>query len=430
MKKIIKNVLSIAACAIVLVSCNKSDYNGAKFDSLEVPFEVQISSMQTKLYDASLTWQWNSSDVIYAYQVAGVNTVNELSNKGDGKFGNSNFKLATTEPASFHFIYEGEAVLTTLDEKTRWITLFNNQSGKWNPTFVGTALNTTISSTSTVVEMKPLTSALEIRLWNPGVNKTDPSSADKKAIKNISISSNKHNLLLELTPVYNPDGTVSYTQKPLEDGTTSEVYVFDANSSEVVFNIAPSTTEIAAGDITVSITDENSEMKTFDVPAFTYEVGKRSIFNVEWSNATPAENVAKGKNVQADCELSPNSTFHITDGSLANLWQCDKSHENHWCIVDLGALTPINNIVVSWDGNAYAKNIQINVSTDGINYDEVYSVSNWAPTPIPREEGSAWLKVVTDAKFTQKEVRYIKVDFNGDSSLWGIAIYELEAYNK
>ena len=143
----------------------------------------------------------------------------------------------------------------------------------------------------------------------------------------------------------------------------------------------------------------------------------------------PAVNLALRKPATADCEANPTSMFHITDGGLANVWQCDKTHTEHWAKVDLGEKLALNNIIISWDGAAYAKNIKISLSTNDVDYKEVYSVTDWSPVVEPREPGEAvWKKVVTDAKFDTTEAQYIKVDFNGDSSIYGITIYELEAY--
>ena len=143
----------------------------------------------------------------------------------------------------------------------------------------------------------------------------------------------------------------------------------------------------------------------------------------------PAVNLALRKTATADCEYHSGSMFHITDGGLANMWQCDKTHAEHWAKVDLGEKLTLNNNIISWDGAAYAKNIKISLSTNDVDYTEVYSVTDWSPVAEPREPGeTVWTKVVTDAKLSTTEAQYIKVDFNGDSFVYGITIYELEAY--
>lgn len=148
-------------------------------------------------------------------------------------------------------------------------------------------------------------------------------------------------------------------------------------------------------------------------------------------NTPPPVNVALKKPADADCEANAGSKFHITDGKLANMWQCDKTHETHWATVDLGEPEMIDNIVISWDGGAYARDVEISVSKDGDEYVQVYSVTDWEETPEPREPGeTVWTKVVMDVTFEEQEVRFIKVDFGKASGVWGITIYELEAYNQ
>lgn len=148
-------------------------------------------------------------------------------------------------------------------------------------------------------------------------------------------------------------------------------------------------------------------------------------------NTPPPVNVALKMPAEVDCEANPGSMFHITDGKLANMWQCDKAHETHWAKVDLGEPEMIDNIVIYWDGGAYAKDVNISVSADGEEYATVYSVTDWESVAEPREPGeTVWTKVVMDVTFNECEVRFIKVGFSNASGPWGITIYELEAYNQ
>lgn len=144
-------------------------------------------------------------------------------------------------------------------------------------------------------------------------------------------------------------------------------------------------------------------------------------------------NVALGKTATADCEATPGSMFHLTDGKLSNIWQCDMSdgHDTHWALVDLGEAVEINNVVISMDGGAFAKNMKITVSEDGETYDEVYSVTDWSAAAEPREPGeTVWTKVVMNVTFEPRDVRFVRLDFGNASGPWGINIYEIEAYRQ
>lgn len=156
-----------------------------------------------------------------------------------------------------------------------------------------------------------------------------------------------------------------------------------------------------------------------------------TLYEFEIYNTPPPSNVAEKKPVEADCEANPDSKFHVTDGKLSNMWQCDLSHDGHWVIVDLLDPTDIDNIVISWDGGAYPKKATISLSTDGEEYAPVYSVEDWSPVAEPREPGeTVWTKVVMDVSFEEQAARYIKVEFSEPSSPYAITIYELEAYNQ
>ena len=148
-------------------------------------------------------------------------------------------------------------------------------------------------------------------------------------------------------------------------------------------------------------------------------------------NTPDAVNVALQKVADADCEANPGSKFHLVDGKLANMWQCDKTHETPWATVDLGEATEINNIVISMDGGAYACDMKITVSEDGASFEEIYNVTDWSSVAQPREPGETiWTKVVMDVSFADRPVRIIRLDFGKASGAWGIGIYEIEAYKQ
>lgn len=148
-------------------------------------------------------------------------------------------------------------------------------------------------------------------------------------------------------------------------------------------------------------------------------------------NAPEPVNVALQKVADADCEANPNSKFHLVDGKLANMWQCDKTHETHWATINLGEAAEINNIIISMDGGAYAKDMKITVSEDGETFEEVYNVTDWSAASEPREPGeTVWTKVVMNVTFAERNVSIIRLDFGSASGPWGIGIYEVEAYRQ
>ncbi len=156
-----------------------------------------------------------------------------------------------------------------------------------------------------------------------------------------------------------------------------------------------------------------------------------TLWEFEIYNTPPPTNVALEKPATADCEANAGSMFHITDGKLANMWQCNNDgHDPHWAIVDLGVETAIDNVVIYMDGGAYATSMKISLAGEDEVYSEVYAVEGWSSEAVPREPGSAWTMVVMDAAFEEKAARYIRLDFGVASSPWGINLYEVEAYNQ
>ena len=91
-----------------------------------------------------------------------------------------------------------------------------------------------------------------------------------------------------------------------------------------------------------------------------------TLWEFEIYNMPPAENLAEKKPADADCEANPDSKFHITDGKLANMWQTANDHDSHWATVDLGDAVDLDNIIISWDGGAYPKNLKISLMMEMI----------------------------------------------------------------
>ena len=271
------------------------------------------------------------------------------------------------------------------------------------------------------IPMRQLTSVVAVKVIN--------TASEPLTVSSISFTSTEDIVGTYFINYSDPE-SVAYTATSSTDvSSTAQLNVVGgaeiAKDRNAVFYIPIKPHKVASGKLSIAINGANKEIGVENV---SFAAG--SIVPMEYSYVVEdAVNLALRKTATADCEANPNSMFHITDGGLANMWQCDKTHAEHWAKVDLGEKLALNNIIISWNGAAYAKNIKISLSTNDVDYTEVYSVTDWSSTPVPREPGEAvWTKVVTDAKFSTTEAQYIKVDFNGDSSIYGITIYELEAY--
>ena len=274
------------------------------------------------------------------------------------------------------------------------------------------------------IPMRQLTSVVAIKVIN--------TASDPLTVSSISFISTEDIVGTYFINYSDPESVVYTATSSTDVSSTAQLNVVGAaeiaKDGNAVFYIPIKPHKVASGKLSIAVNGVNKEI---GVENISFTAG--SIVPMEYryvvEEPAPAVNLALRKTATADCEANPNSMFHITDGGLANMWQCDKTHAEHWAKVDLGEKLALNNIIISWDGGAYAKNIKISLSTDDKDYTEVYSVTDWSPVAEPREPGNElWTKVVTDAQFSTTEAQYIKVDFNGDSFIYGITIYELEAY--
>lgn len=271
------------------------------------------------------------------------------------------------------------------------------------------------------IPMRQLTSVVAVKVIN--------TASDPLTVSSVSFTSTEDIVGTYFIDYSDPESVVYTATSTSDVSSTAQLNVVGAaeiaKDGNAVFYIPIKPHKVTSGKLSIAVNGVNKEI---GVENISFAAG--SIVPMEYRYVVEdAVNLALRKTATADCEFTSGSMFHITDGGLANMWQCDKTHAEHWAKVDLGEKLALNNIIISWDGGAYAKNIKISLSTNDVDYTEVYSVTDWSSEPEPREPGEpTWKKVVTDAKFRTTEAQYIKVDFNGDSGAWGITIYELEAY--
>ena len=271
------------------------------------------------------------------------------------------------------------------------------------------------------IPMRQLTSVAAVKVIN--------TASDPLTVSSISFTSTEDIVGTYFIDYSNPESVVYTATSTSDVSSTAQLNIVGGaeilKDGNAVFYIPIKPHKVAGGKLSIAVNGVNKEIAVENI---SFAAG--SIVPMEYSYVVEEPvNLALQKLATADCEANPASMFHITDGGLANMWQCNTAHAEHWAKVDLGEKLALNNIIISWDGGAYAKNIKISLSTNDVDYTEVYSVTDWSSAPEPREPGNElWTKVVTDAKFSTTEAQYIKVDFNGNSSPWGITIYELEAY--
>jgi len=73
-------------------------------------------------------------------------------------------------------------------------------------------------------------------------------------------------------------------------------------------------------------------------------------------------------------EWSGNSAEGAVDGDTTTRWSSEYS-DPQWIQVDLGAIHPINRVVLNWEA-AYGVAYEIQISSDGSNWETIYSTTN------------------------------------------------------
>ncbi len=241
---------------------------------MTTPLVIDVGKAMSRAYDADLKWQWESTDEILGYQMDGENnTRSTLTHMEENRFGNTEFAITTTDPTPFHFIYPAAAEVEA--GKLRAV-----QDGTWRPLAVATT-EPTMASDIDGVELTPLTGALEIRMWEAGAQEAAPENRIPHNISKIKMHKMHNDMGFVAEWVFNPE-TNSYEP---DSNATGQTFILDGlNSSTVTINL-PALEWTAWSLISFYFYDtEGGVMCLSNGPGvkITVEVGKRTIWNLEW----------------------------------------------------------------------------------------------------------------------------------------------------
>jgi hypothetical protein len=119
-----------------------------------------------------------------------------------------------------------------------------------------------------------------------------------------------------------------------------------------------------------------------------------------WRKFDPARDLARGKPVTASSEVGPNVADHVTAATtwqdyLNTRWQSAPG-DMQWIMVDLGAPTDVNRVILKWDAAA-AKSFKVQTSTDAATWTDVFTTT----------QGSS--ATVTDETFPTTSARYVRM---------------------
>ncbi|MCD9020636.1 discoidin domain-containing protein [Cohnella silvisoli] len=126
-------------------------------------------------------------------------------------------------------------------------------------------------------------------------------------------------------------------------------------------------------------------------------------------------NYALNKTATAS-SVYPSSTnaSNVLDGNEATRWSSNEGVDPQWINIDLGQNRTINRVRLNWQA-AYAKSYKIQLSTDSVNWTDVYSTTT----------GNGG---IDDIEFTAASARYVRMYGTERGTGWGYSLFEFGVY--
>ncbi|MHB9012869.1 MAG: glycoside hydrolase family 3 C-terminal domain-containing protein [Ignavibacteriaceae bacterium] len=127
----------------------------------------------------------------------------------------------------------------------------------------------------------------------------------------------------------------------------------------------------------------------------------------------PATDIAIGKTATASSlESSSYPASYAVDGNNSTRWSSQFS-DPQWLMVDLGAVYNIDKVVISWEA-AYAKEFEILISSDGLNWTTAQHITN----------GTGGLSNIS----ISSQARFVKMLGIQRGTQYGYSIYEFQVF--
>ena len=139
-----------------------------------------------------------------------------------------------------------------------------------------------------------------------------------------------------------------------------------------------------------------------DVPIMNYyQDWDINLTTGAWRKFDPARNLALNKTATASSALATHDATNVTAATtwqnyINYRWESAAGDDPQWIMVDLGAPTDINRVILKWHHN-FARAFKIQVSTDATAWTDVFSTA----------QGAAY--TVTDEVFKTATARYVRM---------------------
>ena len=134
------------------------------------------------------------------------------------------------------------------------------------------------------------------------------------------------------------------------------------------------------------------------------------------SSATPHVDSLLSQGKPATASSVENSTFpasNAVDGNTGTRWSSAFS-DPQWLEVDLGAIAQVNQVKLVWEA-AYATGYQIQVSSDNVTWNSVYTTST----------GKGGTETLTALAASG---RYVRINGTQRATQWGYSLFEFQVY--
>jgi len=141
-----------------------------------------------------------------------------------------------------------------------------------------------------------------------------------------------------------------------------------------------------------------------------------SLWEIEvWSgdDAPESELLSSNKTVTVSSYEVPFAGENAVDGNNGTRWSSGHGNDNEWITIDLGEVATITEVVLNWEP-AYATAYRIQVSDDGITWQDAYIASS-------RTGGVETLPIEATG-------RYVKLQGEGRATIYGYSLWEMEVY--
>jgi hypothetical protein len=184
-------------------------------------------------------------------------------------------------------------------------------------------------------------------------------------------------------------------------GKSISSYVWKENNTQIATGVNPQISlPLGKHVITLTVTDSDNKVASDEV-----------IIYVRTPNLALTKQVA----VSSTETGFGNIASHLTDGKTDTRWSSEYSDLQDFT-VDLGAVFLLNEIVLKWEA-AYAKSYKIEVSTDKVNWLELYQT-------LDGKGGKE------DLTFKNEYGRYVKFTGLKRATVYGYSLYEVEVYGE